>query len=176
MKCQIGGSTVKEIFNRRSIREFKNMPVGKEKIDKLLRAAMQAPSAVNQQPWEFIVIENKTALQKLSKAMPDAKPVAHSGVTLILAANSNTFRYEPDWALDMSAAAQNILLEAVHLELGAVWMSITSVDSAIDYVREMYALPLNIIPFALIAIGYPNKYKNHFIDRYNIEKIHYEKW
>lgn len=172
----MGGSIVKEIFNRRSIREFKNIPVEKEKTDKLLRAAMQAPSAVNQQPWEFIVVENKTALQKLCKAMPDAKPVYNSGLTLILVADSKKFRYEPDWELDMSAAAQNILLEAVHLELGAVWMSITSVDSAINYVREMYKLPSNIKPFALIAIGYPDKHKNQFIDRYNTEKIHYEKW
>ncbi len=70
-----GGSGVKEIFIRRSIWEFKNIPVEKEKTDKLLRAAMQAPSAVNQQPWEFIVVENKTSLQKLSQAMPDARPV-----------------------------------------------------------------------------------------------------
>ncbi len=137
---------------------------------------MQAPSALNQQPWEFIVVENKTALQKLSQAMPDAKPVSNSELTLILVANSKKFRYEPDWELDMSAAAQNILLEAVHLELGAVWMSITSDDSAINYVREMYELPSDIKPFALIAIGYPESNKNHFIDRYNTEKIHFETW
>ncbi len=167
---------MKEIFNRRSIRKFKNIPVEKDKTDKLLQAAMQAPSALNQQPWEFIVVENKTALQKLSQAMSDAKPVENSGVTLILVANNSKFRFEPDWQLDMSAAAQNILLEAVHLGLGAVWMSISSVDSAISYVREMYKLPSNIKPFALIAIGYPDKQDNQFIDRYNAEKIHYETW
>lgn len=173
---RIGGNTVKEIFNRRSIRDFKNIPVEKEKIDILLQAAMQAPSALNQQPWEFIVVESDLALQKLSKAMPDAKPVNNSALTLILVANSKKFRHEPDWQLDMSAASQNILLEAVHLELGAVWMSIASVDSAVDYVRDMYNLPLNIKPFALIAIGYPDKHKNKFINRYNAEKIHYENW
>lgn len=167
---------MKEIFIRRSIRKFKNTSVEKEKIDQLLRAAMQAPSALNQQPWEFIVVESKEALQKLSKAMPDAKPVSNSQLTLILVANSKKFRYEPDWMLDMSAAAQNILLEAVHLELGAVWMSVTSDEFGINYVREMYELPLYIKPFAFIAIGYPESNKNQFIDRYNTEKIHYEKW
>lgn len=167
---------MKEIFNRRSIRNFRNIPVEKEKTDKLLRAAMQAPSALNQQPWEFIVVEDKGSLQKLSKSMPDAKPVENSGLTLILVANSDSFRFEPDWQMDMSAAAQNILLEAVHLELGAVWMSISSVDSAISYVREMYKLPSNIKPFALIAVGYPDKQKNQFVERYHAEKIHYEKW
>lgn len=172
----MGGITVKEIFNRRSIRKFRDLPVEKEKIDKLLRAAMQAPSALNQQPWEFIVVEDRTALQKLSKAMPDAKPVGNSGLTIILAANSEKFRYEPDWELDMSAAAQNILLEAVYLELGAVWMSISSVDTAIDYVREMYQLPAHIKPFAFIAVGYPESQQNQFIDRYHKEKVHYETW
>lgn len=167
---------MKEIFIRRSIRKFKNTSVEKEKIDQLLRAAMQAPSALNQQPWEFIVVESKEALQKLSKAMPDAKPVSNSQLTLILVANSKKFRYEPDWMLDMSAAAQNILLEAVHLELGAVWMSVTSDEFGINYVREMYELPLYIKPFAFIAIGYPESNKNQFIDRYNTEKVHYEKW
>lgn len=167
---------MKEIFNRRSIRKFKDLPVEKEKIDKLLRAAMQAPSALNQQPWEFIVVEDRTVLQKLSKAMPDAKPVGNSRLTLILAANSEKFRYEPDWELDMSAAAQNILLEAVYLKLGAVWMSISSVNTAIDYVREMYHLPAHIKPFAFIAIGYPENQQNHFIDRYHKEKVHYETW
>ncbi|MBU5483360.1 nitroreductase family protein [Clostridium sp. MSJ-11] len=167
---------MKEIFNRRSIRKFKNIPVEKEKTDRLLRAAMQAPSALNQQPWEFIVVEDKASLQKLSKSIPDAKPVENSGLTLILAANSSKFRFEPDWQSDMSAAAQNILLEAVHLELGAVWISISSVDSAISYVKEMYKLPSHIKPFALIAVGYPDNQKNQFIDRYNAEKIHYEKW
>lgn len=167
---------MKEIFNRRSIRQFKDKPVEKEKINRLLRAAMQAPSSLNQQPWEFIVVENKTALQNLSMTMPDAKPVSHASLAFMLVANSKNFRYEPDWELDMSAAAQNILLEAVHLELGAVWMSISSVDSAIDFVRKMYELPANIKPFALIAIGYPDKINNHPIDRYDSKKVHYDKW
>ncbi len=167
---------MREIFNRRSIRKFKSLTVEKEKVDKLLRAAMQAPSALNQQPWEFIVIEDRESLQKLSKSMPDAKPIESSALTIILVANSNYFRFEPDWKSDMSAAAQNILLEAVYLELGAVWMSVSSVDSAINYIREMYGLQSNIKPFALIAIGYPDKQENLFIDRFKAERVHYDKW
>ncbi|MHB9944126.1 nitroreductase family protein [Clostridium botulinum] len=167
---------MREIFNRRSIRKFKSSTVEKEKVDKLLRAAMQAPSALNQQPWEFIVVEDRESLQKLSKSMPDAKPIDSSALTIILVANSNYFRFEPDWKSDMSAAAQNILLEAVYLGLGAVWMSVSSVDSAINYIREMYGLQSNINPFALIAIGYPDKQENLFIDRFKAERIHYDKW
>ncbi|MEW9096564.1 MAG: nitroreductase family protein [Clostridiaceae bacterium] len=167
---------MQEIFNRRSIRKYKNLPVEKEKIDKLLRAAMQAPSSLNQQPWEFIVVHDKTALRKLSMAMPHSKPVEGSAVTIVLVANSNNFKFAADWQQDMSAAAQNILLEATHLRLGAVWLGISSVESAVDYVKDMYGLPDYIKPFALIAIGYPEGQKNEFVDRYKSEKVHYEKW
>ncbi len=167
---------MKEIFNRRSIRKFEDKPVEKEKVDKLLRAAMQAPSAANQQPWEFIVVKDKDALNKLSMMTPYSKPVANSAVALVLLANSDRFKIPTAWQEDMGAAAQNILLEAVHLDLGAVWLGVATSDSAISYIKETYGLPDHIKPFALIAIGYPDGQKNEFIDRYNEQKVHYEKW
>lgn len=167
---------MKEIFNRRSIRKFEDKPVEKEKVDKLLRAAMQAPSAGNQQPWEFIVVEDKDALNKLSMMTPYSKPVANSAVALVLLANSDCFKIPTAWQEDMGAAAQNILLEAVHLDLGAVWLGVATSDSAIAYIKETYSLPDHIKPFALIAVGYPDGQKNEFTDRYNEQKVHYEKW
>ena len=167
---------MKEILIRRSIRKFEDRPVEKEKIDKLLRAAMQAPSAANQQPWEFIIVEDKENLNTLSLMTPYSKPVAGSAVTLVLLANSNTFKVPTGWQQDMGASAQNILLEATHLELGAVWLGVATADSAVDYIKNLYNLPENIKPFALIAIGYPDGQKNEFVDRYQAERVHYEKW
>jgi nitroreductase len=167
---------VKEIFNRRSIRKFENKPVEKEKIDKLLRAAMQAPSAGNQQPWEFIAIENKETLDKLSEMTPYSKPVASSGVTFVLLANKNDIKIESAWQQDLSAAAENLLLEATYLELGAVWLGVSTLESAMVYVKDMFELPDYIIPFALIAVGYPDGQKNEFVDRYKADKVHFEKF
>jgi len=167
---------MKEIFNRRSIRKFEDRPVEKEKIDKLLRAGMQAPSAANQQPWEFIVVENKESLKTLSLTTPYATPVAKSAVTFVLLGNSNSFKVPSGWQQDMGAAAENILLEATHLDLGAVWLGVATADVAIDYITNLYNLPENIKPFAMIAIGYPDGQKNEFVDRYIAEKVHYEKW
>jgi len=167
---------MKEIFNRRSIRKFEDRPVEKEKIDKLLRAAMQAPSAANQQSWEFIVVEDKDTLNKLSLMTPYAKPVAGSAVTLVLLANGDDLRVPTAWQEDLGAAAQNILLEAVHLELGAVWLGVATADAAVAYIKDTFSLPESIKPFALIAIGYPDGQKNEFVDRYNAQKVHYEKW
>lgn len=164
------------IFNRRSVRKFKNQPVELEKIDKILRAAMQAPSAANQQPWEFIVIQNKEALEKLSGVSPYAKPVASSGVTFVLAANEKSFLVPTAWQQDMSAAAENMLIEAAELELGGVWFGVATSDIVMENVSKLYELPSHIKPFALISIGYPDGQGNSFVDRYKAEKVHFDKW
>lgn len=167
---------MKEIFNRRSIRKFKDQPVETEKIERLLRAAMQAPSAANQQPWEFIVVQDKEGLEKLSKVSPYSKPVAGSAVTFVLVANENALKFPTGWQMDMSAVAQNILLEAVHLDLGGVWFGVATAEDVVKNVRSLFNLPENIKPFGMVSIGYPDGQKNEFVDRYKTERVHYEKW
>lgn len=167
---------MKEIFNRRSIRKFESRPIEKEKIEKILRAGMQAPSAANQQPWEFIVVENKETLNKLSLMSPYSKLVEGSGVTFVLLANIDTFRVPTAWEQDMGAVAENMLLEVTHLELGGVWLGVATADTNVAYVREIFNLPKNIKPFALISVGYPDNQKNEFIDRFDEKKVHYENW
>lgn len=167
---------MQEIFNRRSIRKFKDQAIEPEKIDRLLRAAMQAPSAANQQPWEFIVIKEKETLDRLSQTSPYAKPVAGSAVTFVFLANENELKVPTAWEQDMAAAVQNLLLEAVHLELGGVWMGVSTADLVVENVRELFNLPDHMKPFALISVGYPDGQKNEFVDRYIAEKVHYENW
>jgi Nitroreductase len=164
------------IFNRRSIRKFKEQAVESEKIEKLLRAAMQAPSAANQQPWEFIVVQDKEALGMLSQVSPYAKPVANSGVTFVLTANEKSLLVPSAWQQDMSASAQNLLLEATELELGGVWFGVSTSDIVMENVSKLYDLPSHIKPFALIAVGYPDGQDNVFVDRYQAEKVHFDKW
>lgn len=167
---------MEEIFIRRSIRKFEDKEIEKEKIDRILRAAMQAPSAANQQPWEFIVVTDKEDLNVLSQASPYSKPVEGSGATIILLGDSRNFRVPDCWHQDMGAAAQNILLEAVHLELGGVWMALSANQGASEYVIKHYDLPEYIKPFAFIALGYPADQKNQFVDRYQESRVHYGKW
>lgn len=167
---------MEEIFNRRSIRKFTNQEIEKEKIDKLLRAAMQAPSAANQQPWEFIVVQDKELLAQVAETSPYAKPAASSAVTFVLLANESKIKIPTAWEQDMSAAAQNMLLEAVHLGLGGVWFGVVTSDLVVENVRKLFELPSNIRPFALISVGYPDGQKNQFVDRYQAERVHYEKW
>ncbi|MBN7774207.1 nitroreductase family protein [Clostridium aminobutyricum] len=167
---------MREIFDRRSIRKFKNQAVEPEKIDRLLRAAMQAPSAANQQPWEFIVVQEKEMLEKLAQTSPYAKPVSESAATFVLLANENDMRIHSAWEQDLSAAAENLLLEAVHLNLGGVWFGVATAGFIVENVRNLFKLPAHIRPFALISVGYPDGQQNQFIDRYKAEKVHYEQW
>ncbi|MFV0502764.1 MAG: nitroreductase family protein [Lachnospirales bacterium] len=165
-----------EIYKRRSIRKFANKKVEKDKIDKLLRAAMQAPSAVNQQSWEFLVIENKETLAKISEMGPFSSMVRDSGVTFLLMGNMSSLRFEELWQQDLSAATQNLLLEVVTQELGAVWVGVQPVEARVKHLRDMFNLPEHIKPFALVAVGYPQEEENKFVDRYNGEKVHFEKY
>lgn len=164
---------MEEIFSRRSIRKFQDRPVEKEKLDRILRAGMQAPSAGNQQPWEFIVVEDREALRALSKMSPYSGPVAGSAFTLVLLGNFSVLRFPGAWQQDMGAAAENILLEAVHLGLGAVWIGAAHSEASAAFLREMFRLPEELHPFSLIAVGYPDGQKNEFTDRYRAEKVHY---
>ena len=161
------------IFNRTSIRKYKEKPVEKEKIEKLLRAAMQAPSAANEQPWEFIVIENKETLNKLSGMSPYSKMVAKSAVTFIIVANKDKLKVADAWQQDLGAATENLLLEATYLGLGAVWLGTAVSEENMNFVKKLFKLPENIIPYAVVPVGYPDQ-NSTVVDRFNEDSVHYE--
>lgn len=164
------------IFTRRSIRKYKEQPVEKEKIEKLLRAAMQAPSAVNQQPWEFMVVEDRDNLDKLSQLTPYSKMLAHAPLAIIVLANMNNLRAPNYWQQDLGACTQNILLEATYVGLGSVWLGVAPDEERMNNIIDMFDLPNDILPFCVISIGYPEGEENRFIDRFDERKIHIEKY
>jgi len=109
-----------EIFERRSIRKYKKKKVEEEKIEKLLKAATAAPSAGNEQPWHFIVIRDRDKLNHLAEVHPYAKMLKEASLAIAVCADLDKQRHEGFWVQDCAAATQNILLEAVSLDLGAV--------------------------------------------------------
>lgn len=165
------------IFNRRSIRRYKNQAVEEEKIDKILRAAMQAPSAVNQQPWEFIVVRDKENLKKLSGISAYSKMVADAPLAIVPLGNEDKMILQHHWQQDLAAATQNILLEAAYLGLGAVWLGVAPMEDRMDYIRKLFGLSKKLRPFCVIPIGYPAEgHENKFVDRFDPSKVHYEKY
>ncbi len=168
---------MKEIFERRSIRKYTAEPVSAEHEGKLLRAAMQAPSAGNEQPWEFVVVRDPETLRKMTEGHPYSTPLLGAPLGIIICGDVNKQKFNPYayWVQDCSAAIQNLLLEAQYLGLGAVWMGVHPIKEREDVLIRLFDLPEGIIPLAMIAVGHPAQEVTP-IDRYLPERVHREKW
>lgn len=162
------------IFERCAVRTFSDAPVEDEKIQALLRAALQAPSAGNQQPWEFYVITNPELIRELSKVSPYSGCAAHAG-TLIAACYRTDCRM-PEYAqIDLSIACENLWLEAVEQGLGTVLLGIAPLEDRMQKVKALLDLPETVEAFGLMPVGYPKKAHPPIKDRFDAEKIHYVK-
>lgn len=168
------------LFTRRSIRSFiKEKKVESEKVELILKAAMQAPSACNKQPWEFLVLDDEKVIESIAPIDKHFALAVKAPLVIIAMGNEST-SYKGDngtlwYPLDVSAAVQNILLESVALGLGSVWIGSYPDEKRAKGLQKHFNIPEHIIPFAVIAIGYSED--NHkFIDRFVKEKVHYNKY
>ena len=159
------------IFHRVSIRKYQEKNIEQEKVEQMLRAAMAAPSACNQQPWEFYVVTDVQMIEKLSKTSPYAG--CAKGAPLVFVPCYRKEGIAPDYfEIDLSAAVENLLLEADNLGLGAVWMGIAPDAGRMNAVREVLDIPQTLEPFALVPCGYPAEERPQQ-DRYDESRIHY---
>ena len=164
------------IFSRRSIRKYKKEAVPKELIDELLNAAMNAPSAGNEQPWHFVVIQDRKILDGVPKCHPHAHFITEAPAAIVVCAELQLAKWNKEWwPQDCSAAAENILIAAQAKGLGAVWVGVYPLENRIQGLKALLALPPDIIPLCIIPIGYPaeNKLRE---SRYQSSRIHYEHW
>ncbi len=162
------------IFTRRSVRQFSNQYVEPEKIEQLLRAAMQAPSAANGQPWEFLVVRGKDNLNALSQFNQYASCLKNADVGIIVLGNRSKMVLPDHWEQDLGAVTQNIMLEAVEQDLGTVWFGTAPDKTRMDYIRNLYGLNDNLMPYSVIAVGYPkDPTANRFTDRFDESRIRY---
>lgn len=157
-------------MERKSIRRFLPKAVEDDTIEKLLTSAMQAPSATNQQPWAFVVIKNKEILAKLSQVSKGAWPLKEAplGILTLIKKDCKHPVMAPQ---DMSAATQNILLEATHQGLGGVWIGVHPREERIENIQNMLVLPKEHEPFSLIALGYPAEDDKNIKVRYDATRI-----
>ncbi len=165
------------IFKRRSVRSFMDKNVEEDKVNKLLRAAMQAPSSMNQQAWEFLVVRDVKTREKLSEFKQGGKLVTMCDLVIIVLGNEEKMKAPVMWQQDLGTATQNLLLEATELDLGTVWLGCAPHEDRMNYIKDLFNLPSNIQPYCVIAVGYPKEEDaNKFVDRYDETKIHYEKY
>ncbi len=161
------------IFTRVSTREFLDKQISDEQITLLLKAAMQAPSARNGQPWEFYVVTNKDVRANIANASPFGKMCEFAPLVIVPCFRKETI--SPLFHdIDLAASVENILLEAETLGLGAVWVGVSPIEERINSIREILSIPSSLVPFCLIPIGYKAKTKEQ-TSRFDESRIHYVK-
>jgi len=163
------------IYKRRSIRKFTSQPVSKEMIESFIKAGMNAPSAGNEQPWQFVVIDDRNIFNEIMKVHPHTEMLRTAAVAILVCGDLTLETHKGYWVQDCSAATENILLEIASQGLGAVWCGVHPREQRVDGIRKLLSLPSHIIPFSLIPVGYPDEQKppKNIFSR---DRIHYNGW
>jgi len=160
------------ILSRRSIRKYSGKPVERETLDTILRVGMYAPSAHNTQPWHFIVIKKKSMLAEIPKLHRYAEMAKSADAVILVCADTKRQSDPGYYAQDCSAATQNILLSAHTAGLGACWLGVYPQKERTEKLKELLKLKENLVPFSMIALGYPAEEKP-LPERFDAEKIEY---
>lgn len=163
------------IATRRSIRRFTERPVPPELIDKVLRAAMAAPSAGNQRPWHFVVLDNRALLDAIPRFHPYAAMLQQASAAIVVCGDGRLEQYQGYWVQDCAAATENLLLAAHALDLGAVWVGVYPREERVARLQALLAIPAEVIPLALVALGYPAE-RPAPADRFDRARIHRNGW
>jgi nitroreductase len=165
------------IFGRRSIRLYSPAAVSETAVQKLLQAAMAAPSAAAKDPWRFVVVRNRATLTAIAAALPNGQMIAGAALGIAVcgdlqAAHDQQLSY---LLQDCSAAIENLLLCAHVLGLGACWLGVHPREQRVNSLRQILSLPPSLIPVACIALGYPGESKEPRT-RFNREYVRFESW
>ena len=166
------------IMSRSSVRSYADRPIEKEKINKLLHAGMAAPSAMNRQPWHFIVVDDRALLDSIASATPNAGMAKNAPLAIVVCGNKDKFaegHAREMWSQDASAATVNILLQAHAMGLGAVWTGTFPDENRMAKVSSLLNLPDNLMPFSTIVVGYPDGDAMPK-DKWNEENVSYNKF
>ena len=178
--CNSGSNAdavLENIHSRKSVRQYTSEPVSESDIQTILKAAMAAPSAVNFQPWRFVVVTEREQLDAMAEILPYAKMLRQApaaivvcGETLWMGGNEN-----PYWQQDCAAATQNLLLAVEALGLGAVWTGVYPNQDLYPKLHNYLNLPSTVQPFCCIPVGHPAG-NDQPKDKWKPENIHYGKW
>jgi len=167
--------TLETIHTRRSIRQYSDAPVSDLQVEAVLRAAMAAPSAGNQQPWRFVVVRDADTRARLAEATPYAAPVGRAPVGIVMLGDTRENKHPGYWIQDCSAAVENLLLAAHATGLGAVWIGVHPIAERERSVADIVGAPEGVVALCMIAVGVPEA-SGPIVDRYRSEFVHAESW
>jgi len=163
------------ILDRRSIRRFTSQKIGRSDIKAILTAAMYAPSAVNRQPWHFVVIDDPSILEKIMEVHPHARMMQTASHAVVVCGDEQLQHDDGYWVVDCGAATQNLLLAAHSLGLGGCWVGLHPREERKSAISRLMGLPTHVKPFALVALGYPEEQKPR-PERFHADKVRYNGW
>ncbi|NLI79146.1 MAG: nitroreductase family protein [Candidatus Riflebacteria bacterium] len=143
------------LLSRHSVRKYLSTPVEEWRLDFLLKAAMQAPSAGNEMPWEFLVIDQRELLDRIPEVHPYAAMTRTAPLAILVCGDLQREKHKGFWTQDCSAATQNLLLAAHGMGLGAVWVGVHPMEDRIAGLRKLFAVPDHLVPFSLVPVGWP---------------------
>jgi nitroreductase len=164
------------IRTRRSIRSYSDSPVPRELLVEIVSAAMQAPSAGNQQPWHFVIVTDKELLEKASTVHPHVKMAAEAPAAVLVCADLSLEKFPGYWVQDCAAATQNLLLAAHARGLGAVWTGIYPMQDRVEAFTRLLQTPATVVPLGLVVLGHREGMQPPAEDRYRPERIHWNGW
>ena len=163
------------IMTRRSIRRYRNQPGEEPLVKYCLEAAMAAPSAHNQQPWAFVVIDDRELLEAIPGFHPYSRMLYEAPMAILVCGDNRDLKSPEFWPQDCAAAVENILLAACSRGLGSVWMGVYPKEPIMDGLRRLLELPEFLVPFALVAIGYGAEEKGPS-NRYDPGRVYRNVW
>lgn len=164
---------MENLFHRVSIRKYQDKPVRKEDITEILRAGMQAPSAGNQQPWEFYVVTDKDVIAQLAKASPYAGCAAGAPAVIVPVYRTDGLHFPEFAQIDLAIAQENMWIMTDALGLGGVWLTVASVKDRMKAAASVLHLPDYLQPFSLFPLGYPAESRQQQ-DRFEESRIHWQ--
>jgi nitroreductase len=163
------------VLSRRSIRRYTDQPVDDATVERLLRAAMAAPSAGNQQQWQFVVVRDRDTLRAITEFHPYAKMLPSAPVAVVVCGDPSAARWVVLWEQDCSACTENLLIEAELLGLGAVWLGVHPLEARVSALRALLGVPETVVPFSIVPFGWPEERKEPS-GRYDEARVHRERW
>lgn len=166
---------ITNLVTRRSIRAYRPEPVDADTLKLVLEAAMFSPSAGDQEPWHFLVIQDPATLQAIAASHPFASFASQAPLAVLVCADIRDLPYPAFWPMEAAAATQTLMLAAHAQGLGSIWIGIHPRPDREDFIRQLIELPEGVMPFALVPLGKPAETPEQPI-RWNEAKVHSEKW
>lgn len=163
------------LFTRRSIRKYTSEPVSEADVELILKAAMLAPSAMNERPWHFVVVREQGLRAALSEATPYVKMAAQAPLVIVVCGDLNEEKAKGHWEQDCSAAIENLLIAARGKNIGTVWCAVHPDPERVANVRRILGIPEQVIPLGLICAGHTDQPFSE-AHRFMPERIHSERW